>query len=279
MLDIPHLNYLHAPLSVSDISRPFFSTFLHFLSIQTMNSTTIPTTLLYFNPSPAASTESSSKRQAHNPRHVQLKLDKRQNGRNFLSKSIKCTQNRGIRNPTALASCLEATEAPPSKAAELVADKLKRLVLEFRSLAEPIDRVKRLLHYAARLPPYNESTRKPESRVPGCSTQVWVEAEMDELGRMRFRADSDSEISKGFCSCLIWMLDGAEAAEVLEVKTRDLEDVNVGVYGKVNSRVNTWHNVLLAMQRKTQALVVEREGKRPLEALPSLLASANEVSG
>ncbi|XP_034201594.1 sufE-like protein 2, chloroplastic [Prunus dulcis] len=241
-----------------------------------MNSTTIPTTLLYFSPSPAASTESSSKRQAHNPRHVQLKLDKRQNCRNFLSKSIKCTQNRGIRNPTALASCLAATEAPPSKAAELVADKLKRLVLEFRSLAEPIDRVKRLLHYAARLPPYNESTRKPESRVPGCSTQVWVEAEMDELGRMRFRADSDSEISKGFCSCLIWMLDGAEAAEVLEVKTRDLEDVNVGVYGKVNSRVNTWHNVLLAMQRKTQALVAEREGKRPLEALPSLLASANE---
>ncbi|TQD83085.1 hypothetical protein C1H46_031362 [Malus baccata] len=74
---------------------------------------------------------------------------------------------------------------------------------------------------------------------------------MNEVGRIRFRADSDSEISKGFCSCLIWMLDGAEAGEVLVVKTWDLQDVNVGIYGKVNLRVNTWHNVLLAMQRKT----------------------------
>ncbi|KAM1109641.1 hypothetical protein EV2_009349 [Malus domestica] len=82
---------------------------------------------------------------------------------------------------------------------------------------------------------------------------------MDEGWRIRFQADSDSEISKGFCSCLIWMLDGAEAGEVMAVETQDLQDVNVGVYGKVNSRVNTWHNVLLAMQRKTQALVTKRK--------------------
>ncbi|KAM2324926.1 hypothetical protein ACFX1X_024354 [Malus domestica] len=82
---------------------------------------------------------------------------------------------------------------------------------------------------------------------------------MGETGRIRFRADSNSEISKGFCSCLIWMLDGAEVGEVLAVEKRDLLDVNVGVYGKVNSRVNTWHNVLLTMQMKIQALVTERK--------------------
>lgn len=163
-----------------------------------------------------------------------------------------------------------------------MADKAKRLVLEFKSLSEPIDRVKRLLHYAANLPPCKESARELESRVPGCATQVWVEAELDELGRMRFRADSDSEISKGFCSCLIWMLDGGEPAEVLAIRPQDLEDVNVGVYGKANSRVNTWHNVLLAMQRKTRALLtpLERSEERPnLDAQPSLLvASTDEVS-
>ncbi|KAM0958753.1 hypothetical protein ACFX15_023420 [Malus domestica] len=89
--------------------------------------------------------------------------------------------------------------------------------------------------------------------------RVAAKVEIGEARRIRFRANSNSEISKGFCSCLIWMLDGVEAGEVLVVEKRDLPDVNVEVYGKVNSRVNTWHNVLLAMQMKTQALVTKRK--------------------
>ncbi|KAF3431179.1 hypothetical protein FNV43_RR25909 [Rhamnella rubrinervis] len=187
-------------------------------------------------------------------------------------RSWSSSSKLNARNPS-----LAAIETTPLETGELVvADKLQGLVLEFKSLKEPLDRVKRLLHYAANLPPYDESCRVPENRVMGCATQVWLEAEMDKFGRMRFRADSDSEISKGFCSCLIWMLDGAEPEEVMEVKTEDLEYVNVGLYVKANSRVNTWHNVLISMQKKTKALVAEREGNPPtLEPnLPSMLVSA-----
>lgn len=245
---------------------------------------TTTTTLANFSPS-LSSTQSSS-----NLQRPKFKFNK-QNDRNPVSKSIQCVHNRNfsphpsssssessIRNPCALASCLAAAPAPAKASEQVVADKAKRLVLEFKSLSEPIDRVKRLLQYAANLPPCKESAREPESRVPGCATQVWVEAELDELGRMRFRADSDSEISKGFCSCLIWMLDGGEPREVLAIRAQDLDDVNVGVYGKANSRVNTWHNVLLAMQRKTRALVTALD-KTSEDALPSLLvASTDEVS-
>ncbi|KAF8082534.1 hypothetical protein N665_0821s0010 [Sinapis alba] len=138
-------------------------------------------------------------------------------------------------------------------------DKLRLLVSEFRSLTEPIDRVKRLLNYAMDLAPLDDSARVPANRVPGCTTQVWLEIKMDELGRMRFRADSDSEISKGFCSCLIWILDGAKPEEVMSVRGEDLADMNVGVHGKVQSRVNTWHNVLMSMQKRTLALVVDAD--------------------
>ncbi|KAM1049498.1 hypothetical protein ACFX2C_028598 [Malus domestica] len=58
---------------------------------------------------------------------------------------------------------------------------------------------------------------------------------MDEVGRIKFQADGDSENSKGFCSYLSWMLDGAKAGEVLAVETRNLQD------------------------RKAQALVTERK--------------------
>lgn len=145
--------------------------------------------------------------------------------------------------------------------------KLQLLVSEFKSLTEPIDRVKRLLDYAAVLPGLDESGLVQANKVAGCATQVWLEVVMDERGRMRFKADSDSEISKGFCSCLIMVLDGAEPEEVLGFKTEDLTEMNVGVgvshvgIKAAASRVNTWQNVLLGMQKRTLCLVMKREGK------------------
>ncbi|XP_059315398.1 sufE-like protein 2, chloroplastic [Lycium ferocissimum] len=161
-------------------------------------------------------------------------------------------------------SCL-IMEEPPFDERLSVADKVQSLSLEFRSLSEPIDRVKRLLHYASILPPLNESSRLRENRVFGCTTQVWLEVRMDNKGYMRFRVDSDSEITKGFCSCLIWVLDGAKPEEILSVTAEDLADMNVGLPKKGRSRVNTWHNVLFSMQNRTQDCVQERNRALPLE--------------
>lgn len=66
---------------------------------------------------------------------------------------------------------------------------------------------------------------------------------------MRFLADSDSEITRGFCYCLVSILDGAAPEEVLAMKTDDLEALNVGLPGVQRSRVNT------------RALIAERRGK------------------
>ncbi|MBA0692639.1 hypothetical protein Golax_009077 [Gossypium laxum] len=140
-----------------------------------------------------------------------------------------------------------------------VSHKVHLLVSEFKSLTEPIDRVKRLLYYGEMLAPFDESARLPENRVKGCTTQVWVDARIDKNGKVRFRADSDSEISKGFCSCLIWVMDGADPEEVVGVTAEELVELNVGVHGKVQSRVNTWQNVLISMRNKTAALVEERQ--------------------
>ncbi|KAJ0566371.1 putative Fe-S metabolism associated domain, SufE [Helianthus annuus] len=142
-----------------------------------------------------------------------------------------------------------------------VPEKLNTLVTEFKSLSKPIDRVKRLLHYATILPEFDESGRVESNRVTGCTAQVWLNVAVDAHGLMRFHVDSDSEITKGFCYCLIWLLDGADPCDVVGVKVDDLGDMNVGVLPvRVSSRVNTWHNVLISMQRRTRELVVDRCG-------------------
>ncbi|KAK8579513.1 hypothetical protein V6N13_142712 [Hibiscus sabdariffa] len=190
--------------------------------------------------------------------------------------------NSGSRDFLVVSSCSTKVQTPSGATYKQgVSDKVKLLVSEFRSLTEPIDRVKRLLYYAAMLAPFDESARLPENRVKGCATQVWLDARIDKNGKVWFRADSDSEISKGFCSCLIWVMDGADPEEVIGVTAEELAELNVGVHGKVQSRVNTWQNVLISMRDRTAALVAERRVKltHPLRRPPfsSLLVSSDGI--
>ncbi|KAL1542039.1 quinolinate synthase [Salvia divinorum] len=160
--------------------------------------------------------------------------------------------------------------------------KVQILVEEFQSLTDPVDRVKRLLHYAELLPPLGDSMKIADNRVPGCTAQVWLHVEMDGGGRMRFLAESDSEITKGFCACLVRALDGATAEEVLAFKAEDFEALSVaglngGKGGYSSSRSNTWHNVLISMQKRTKALVAERDGRPRGEPFPSLIVTADGI--
>ncbi|KAA8540754.1 hypothetical protein F0562_024327 [Nyssa sinensis] len=170
-----------------------------------------------------------------------------------------------------------AVTSSPTPTTDEAACKLQRLISEFQSLSEPVDRVKRLLHYASLIPPFDESLRVTHNRVMGCTAQVWLDARMGSDGKMRFAADSDSEITKGFCSCLVWVLDGAAPEEVLSLKADDFAALNAGLHGRSNSRVNTWHNVLISMQKRTKALVAEREGKPPGELFPSLVITTDGI--
>ncbi|KAI3988751.1 hypothetical protein MKX01_001523 [Papaver californicum] len=197
-------------------------------------------------------------------------------------KSLKTS----IRNPISSSmSCSVVTETSlgtstsgEDNGSELVISTLERLVNEFETITEPIDKVKRILHYANLLPRFEDSDRVIENRVMGCTAQVWLVTKMDEYGKMRFYADSDSEITKGFCSCLIMLLDGALPEGVLKLRTEDLFALNVGLStSKSQSRVNTWHNVLISMQKKTKRLVAERQGKPPLEPFPSLVITADDI--
>ncbi|KAL7138881.1 hypothetical protein ABFS83_09G012600 [Erythranthe nasuta] len=166
--------------------------------------------------------------------------------------------------------------AAPAKA------KLQLLIQEFQSLTDPVERVKRLLHYAQLLPPFEDSSKSTDTRVPGCTAQVWLHVELDSGNKVRFLADSDSEITKGFCACLVTVLDGATPDEVLSLRTDDLVALNVvGLnerrVGYSSNRANTWHNVLMSMQKRIKCLVAEREGRPRGEMFPSLIVSADGI--
>ncbi|XP_010442500.1 PREDICTED: quinolinate synthase, chloroplastic [Camelina sativa] len=213
---------------------------------------------------------------------------------NFRTTHLNFGSQRRIHNTTPLFrsfKCLKSSSkdvnaspfsisaiASSSQTTEVVPKTLQRLVKEFKSCTEPIDRLKWVLHYGSLIPPMPESSRTESNRVMGCTARVWLDAELGSDGKMRFWAESDSDVSKGMCSCLIQVLDEASPEEVMELKTEDLAELNVGLLGVERSRVNTWHNVLVSMQKKTRRLVAEREGKVPsFEPFPSLVLTADGV--
>ncbi|XP_071731716.1 quinolinate synthase, chloroplastic [Rutidosis leptorrhynchoides] len=186
------------------------------------------------------------------------------------------------RNPRSTSSC-SAVIITPSFTSDhnlSATSKLQNLVSEFNSISEPIDRLKRLIYYAKQLPELEESLKSTANRVMGCTAQVWLDVRMDSDGLMRFSADSDSEVTKGFCSLLISVLDGAKPDEVLAMKSDDLGELNIGgLHGVkvVDSRVNTWHNVLISMQKRTKAILAERDGRFFGEPFPSLVITADGI--
>ncbi|KZV34760.1 quinolinate synthase, chloroplastic-like [Dorcoceras hygrometricum] len=182
--------------------------------------------------------------------------------------SAVTTQASERGNPTSTSTSAEA--------------KLRVLSEELQSLSEPVDRVKRLLQYAELLPSFEDSLKTTENRVPGCTARVWIHVELDTGNMIRLFADSDSEITKGYCACLVWVLDGAAPEEILAVKTEDLAPLSVvGLNGKgrfySSSRANTWHNVLMSMQKRTKALVATRQGRLQGEPFPSLIVSSEGI--
>ncbi|KAH9322177.1 hypothetical protein KI387_016816, partial [Taxus chinensis] len=170
------------------------------------------------------------------------------------------------------------TQTPEINFYEDMSTRLNKLLAEFKVLEDPRDRVMRLLDYSSLLPPLPQSQRITLNRVMGCTAQVWLIAKLGSDGRMYFGADSDSKITRGFCSCLISCLNGSLPEEVLKVKIEDLSSINIGVAGGANSRANTWHNLLISMQKRIRAILAKNSGKSPVEAFPSLLITAEDIS-
>ena len=65
-----------------------------------------------------------------------------------------------------------------------------------------------------------------------------VEVQLDKYSKMMSWADNDSTITRGFCACLIQVLDGELSDEVLKVTTKDLAPLNDGFISGARLIVN-----------------------------------------
>ncbi|KAI5067399.1 hypothetical protein GOP47_0017927 [Adiantum capillus-veneris] len=186
------------------------------------------------------------------------------------------------RNATALVTpfCVSLETVPQIPPADLqkstsAKDKLSSLVSSLKAIADVRDRTAKLLDYGAKLPPFPKSERIAENRVMGCTAQVWVKVELGLDDRVHVAADSDSEVTKGFCGVLVEALNMSQPQEVMALSLDTVAGLGLG---STASRSNTWYNVLVTMQKRTEMEVAKVEGRRTFELFPSLLLSAEDIS-
>lgn len=104
------------------------------------------------------------------------------------------------------------TPAPPEET-------LAELVEEFDLLGDWEGRIEYVIDLGKGLEALPESDRIDANKVPGCAAQVWLASETKD-GRLWFRADSDSALSKGNVALLLKLYSGRTPEQILGFDAR-----------------------------------------------------------
>ena len=82
------------------------------------------------------------------------------------------------------------------------------------------DRYRYLIELGGRLEPMGDALKTPETLVKGCTSRVWLIAEIND-GRFHFTADSDAHIVRGLVYLLLTAYQDRTAAEIraVDIKT------------------------------------------------------------
>jgi len=141
-----------------------------------------------------------------------------------------------------------ATPLPPN---------LERIVQRFQQISEPKRRYEYVLWFAKRVPELPEAQAIAANRVPGCTSQVYLTATLQD-GKVSFQAIADAQIPKGLVGLLIEGLNGATPAEILALTPDFIQQTGLDI-SLTPSRSNGFYNIFRFMQAKVAAFQTAAE--------------------
>lgn len=97
---------------------------------------------------------------------------------------------------------------------------LDALAEDFEILDGWEQRIEYVIDLGKGLPALPDEDRTEANKVRGCAAQVWLASDRDPEGRLWFRADSDSHLSKGNIALLLRLYSGRRPADILAFDAR-----------------------------------------------------------
>lgn len=125
---------------------------------------------------------------------------------------------------------------------------LNKIVHRFQRATEPKRRYEQLIWYAQKLQEFPEDGKIPENKVPGCVSQVYVTASLED-DKVIFQGDSDSQLTKGLLALLIEGLNGSTPTEIVHLTPDFIQETGLNV-SLTPSRANGFYNIFKTMQKK-----------------------------
>lgn len=124
------------------------------------------------------------------------------------------------------------------------------IVEEFEAFTDWEDRYKHLIAVGRQLPALPTSEQVDEHKVRGCSSSVWLLADLRD-GLVHLRADSDAVLVRGLVALLLRVYSGRSPQEILNAEPAFIEELGLNTHLSANRA-----NGLSAMvkQIKTYAL-------------------------
>lgn len=97
---------------------------------------------------------------------------------------------------------------------------LQNLQSDFELLDDWEDRYRYIIELGRTLAPMADTLKTEETKVRGCTSQVWLVSETDDASgdagpELRFLGDSDAHIVRGLIAILFALYDGKPAREIL----------------------------------------------------------------
>jgi cysteine desulfuration protein SufE len=99
---------------------------------------------------------------------------------------------------------------------------IQELADEFALLPDWEERIAHVIELARGLEPLRDEERNEQTRVRGCTSQVWLVSERrpEAPERLYFRGDSDAHLVRGEIAMLLRVFSGRTPAEILAVDPR-----------------------------------------------------------
>ncbi|TVQ17745.1 MAG: SufE family protein [Leptolyngbya sp. DLM2.Bin15] len=126
--------------------------------------------------------------------------------------------------------------------------KLEKIVQRCQQITEPKRRYEYLLWFAKRLPDYPDLDRMAANQVPGCISNVFITAHLQD-GQIWFQGSSDAQITKGLVGFLIEGLNGSPPEVILQITPDFIQRTGLNV-SLTPSRSNGFYNIFRFMQRQ-----------------------------
>lgn len=106
------------------------------------------------------------------------------------------------------------------------ADAIAAIGDELEVFDDWMDRYQHIIELGRKLPPFPKEWQDDAHRVPGCQSQVWMEAALRD-GRMYLAGASDAAIVSGLVALLLRVYSGRTPAEVLATDPVFLKDLGL----------------------------------------------------